>query len=267
MKAFLLILLAVLTPHALAQVTLQPNMTWHVQLQGELPKIDRQLFDIDLFDTPNATITDLKSQGRVVICYFSAGSYEDWRPDAKQFPQAVLGSDLSGWPGERWLDISSAQLRPVMTARLDLAKQKGCDGVDPDNVDGYSNKTGFPLTAAQQIDYNRWLAEQAHARGLVIGLKNSVELVDDLVTNFDFAINESCFDWNECALLKPFPQQGRPVFAIDYGGYNQQRCDQAKELGLNLQFYDKALKGVGKPCTGGGSGSGTTGSGSSADDE
>jgi len=31
---------------------------------------------------------------------------------------------------------------------LDLAAQRGCDGVEPDNVDGYSNDNGFGLTAA-----------------------------------------------------------------------------------------------------------------------
>lgn len=42
-----------------------------------------------------------------------------------------------------------------MQARLDLAVQKGCDGVEPDNVDGYQNNSGFPLTAQDQLAYNR----------------------------------------------------------------------------------------------------------------
>lgn len=260
MKAFKLSLLSLFAPCALAQVSLQPDITWHVQLQGTPQNVDRQLYDIDLFDTPQATIADFKSKGHVVICYFSAGTYEDWRPDAQKIPEGVRGNNLADWPGERWLNVASDQLKPVMTARLDLAKQKGCDGVDPDNVDGYSNQTGFPLTKDQQVAYNRWLAGQAHSRGLLIGLKNALELVSDLSTEYDFAVNESCFDWNECEMLQPFASQGRPVFAIDYGGFDQKRCDRAQELGISLQFYDKSLSGAGKPCSGGASGTtGTTG--------
>ncbi|MGT2495094.1 endo alpha-1,4 polygalactosaminidase [Cupriavidus basilensis] len=33
-----------------------------------------QVFDIDLVDTPQATINALKAQGKRVVCYFSAGS-------------------------------------------------------------------------------------------------------------------------------------------------------------------------------------------------
>lgn len=265
MKAFKLSLLSLslFAPCVLAQISLQPDITWHVQLQGTPQNVDRQLYDIDLFDTPQATIADFKSKGHVVICYFSAGTYEDWRPDAQKIPESVRGNNLADWPGERWLNIASDQLKPAMAARFDLAKQKGCDGIDADNVDGYSNQTGFPLTKDQQVAYNRWLAEQAHSRGLLIGLKNALELVNDLSTDFDFAVNESCFDWNECEMLQPFTSQGRPVFAIDYGGFDQKRCDRAQALGISLQFYDKSLSSVGKPCSGGGaSGStGTSGSG------
>ena len=78
--------------------------------------------------------------GKKVICYFSAGSYEDWRPDASEFKKEDLGRDLDGWPGEKWLDLDSENVRRVMKGRVELAKEKGCDGVDPDNVDGYVSK-------------------------------------------------------------------------------------------------------------------------------
>lgn len=72
-----------------------------------------------------------------MLCYFSAGSYENWRPDAAQFTQSDLGLDLDGWAGEKWLNTNSENVRRIMKDRIDLAKEKGCDGVDPDNVDGY----------------------------------------------------------------------------------------------------------------------------------
>lgn len=98
---------------------------------------DVSIFDIDLFDTPADTIKRLHDLGKKVICYFSAGSYEDWRPDAKEFQPGDLGKGLDGWPGEKWLNLTSEHVRRIMKERVDMAKEKGCDGVDPDNVDGY----------------------------------------------------------------------------------------------------------------------------------
>ncbi|MHA7682036.1 endo alpha-1,4 polygalactosaminidase [Cupriavidus sp. PET2-C1] len=191
--------------------------TWQLQLTGTVnTSYPAQVFDIDLVDTPQATIHALKAQGKRVVCYFSAGSSENWRPDFKQFAAADMGNALSGWAGERWLDTRSANVRQIMQARMDLAKSKGCDGVDADNVDGYTNQPGFALTAATQLDYNRFLAAQAHARGLAVGLKNDVDQVSQLATDFDFAVNEQCFQYNECASYKPFTAQGKAVFNVEY---------------------------------------------------
>jgi len=191
--------------------------TWQLQLQGTLDTAyNVAVYDIDLFDTPQPTITALKAQGRRVVCYFSAGSSENWRPDFAQFQVQDMGNALSGWAGERWLDTRSSNVRSIMTARMDLAVSKGCDGVDPDNVDGYTNNPGFPLTAATQLDYNRFLAAEAHARGLAVGLKNDVDQLPDLATSFDFAVNEQCFQYNECDGYSAFTTQGKPVFNVEY---------------------------------------------------
>ncbi len=60
-----------------------------------------------------------------------------------------------------------------MLRRLDLAVTKGCDGVEPDNMDGYANDSGFPLTAEDQLTFNRFIANEAHRRGLAVGLKTT----------------------------------------------------------------------------------------------
>src|SRR6185503_12555875 len=104
-----------------------------------------------------------------------------------------------------------------MRARMDVAVTRGCDAVDPDNVDGFANPSGFPLTAEDQLDYNRFLAAEAHARGLAVGLKNDVGQVDDLVADFDFQVNEECFDYDECDTLVPFVDAGKAVFQLQYG--------------------------------------------------
>jgi hypothetical protein len=48
--------------------------------------------------------------GRRVICYLDVGSWENYRPDASQFPISVRGRRYEGFPNERWLDIRD-QLR------------------------------------------------------------------------------------------------------------------------------------------------------------
>jgi len=193
------------------------DINGQVQLQGTPnTSYDVELYVLDLFDTDSAVIDALHADGRKMICYFSAGTFENWRDDANRFTAADKGRRLGNWPGERWLDIRSQNVRDIMADRLDLAAQRGCDGVDPDNVDGYSNRSGLPLTYQDQIDYNTWLADQAHQRGLAISLKNDLGQIDDLVAHFDFAVNESCHEWDECELLTPFIQAGKPVIHINY---------------------------------------------------
>ncbi|SEM71101.1 hypothetical protein SAMN05444354_121105 [Stigmatella aurantiaca] len=213
-----------------------PGTRWQIQLDGTLnTSFNVAVYDVDLFDTPASTLSALKAQGRKVICYFSAGSYENWRSDAGSFPAAALGNTLDGWPGERWLDIRNTKVRDIMRTRIELARQKGCDAVDPDNVDGYANSTGFKLTSADQLSFNRFLAAEAHARGLAVGLKNDVGQVAQLVNDFDFQVNEECFQYDECEELLPFINAGKPVFNIEYGGNSlaQQICPRANALNFD----------------------------------
>ncbi len=213
----------------------EPGTSWQWQLTGVIDtQYDVQMVDIDLFETPVDTIDALKAAGRIVICYFSAGSHEDWRPDADTFPEDVIGRSLDDWPGERWLDIRQLDvLQPIMAARLDMAVEKGCDGVEPDNVDAYSNRSGFRLTAQDQLAYNRWLAGAAHARGLSIGLKNDLDQIEELVGDFDWALNEQCFEYNECELLLPFIDAGKAVFGVEYEGDPADFCPQANAFGFS----------------------------------
>jgi hypothetical protein len=195
----------------------QAGASWQWQLTGTInQEYSVDIYDIDLFDTSSELISELHMSGHHVICYFSAGSYEPWRPDADQFEPADLGYPMDGWPDERWLDIRSNKVTQLMQSRLELASSKGCDGVEPDNVDGYANDSGFNLTAADQLTFNRFLATQAHRLGLAIGLKNDLEQVNDLVSYFDFAVNEQCTEFNECELLLPFIEANKPVLSAEY---------------------------------------------------
>ncbi len=170
--------------------------SWQWQLQGDInTSYDVDMYDIDLFDNNTTVIKSLQDDGKKVICYFSGGSYEEWRDDAADFPEEVLGNELDGWAGERWLDIRSDVVKNIMLARLDVAVFKGCDGVEPDNMDGYTNTPGFDLTAQNQLNYNIFMANAAHERGLSIGLKN---------------------DLNQIVELEPYFDANKPVFNAEY---------------------------------------------------
>lgn len=194
-----------------------PGTSWQWQLSGTIDtSLPVTMYDIDLFDAPKATIDELHAKGRVVVCYFSAGSRESWRADAGQFLAPDHGNPLDGWPGETWLDVRSANVRAIMRKRLDLAVQKGCDGVEPDNVDAYQNDSGFPLTASHQKDYLKFLSVEAHQRGLSVGLKNTLGLIGAVVSDFDWALNEECLSFGECSEVAPFIQAGKAVFHVEY---------------------------------------------------
>jgi hypothetical protein len=202
-------------------VTFDTAATWQWQLvvdDGATldTSYDVDAYDIDLYNTSEADIAALQAAGRTVICYFSAGSMEDWRADATQFDPATVGSGLEGWPGEFWLDVRADSVRQILAARLDVAVTKGCDGVEPDNVDAYANDSGFPLTYEDQVAFNRWLANEAHTRGLAVGLKNSGEQVPNLVDYYDFELNEECHLYEECDALTPFTAAGKPIWNAEY---------------------------------------------------
>src|SRR4051812_22267963 len=72
------------------------HLSWQWQI-GAPPApaeiLDVDMYDVDLFDTPKATIDALKKQGTKVTCYFSAGTYEGWRTDWRIFFPFITGTD------------------------------------------------------------------------------------------------------------------------------------------------------------------------------
>lgn len=181
-------------------------------------------------------IREIQASGKKIVCYFSGGSYEEWREDAGLFNEEVLGETLDGWPDERWLDIRSGNVREIMSARLNLAQQKGCDGVEPDNMDGYINDSGFDLSYADQLAFNQFVAVEAHDRGLAVGLKNDLDQIPELVNYFDFAVNEQCHEYDECGALMAFIEADKPVFNAEYQNkyvnnknQRQKLCEDARD--------------------------------------
>ncbi len=232
-----------------------PGTSWQWQLSGVIDtSIDVAMYDVDLFDAPDGKFEALLADGRTLICYFSAGSLEDWRDDADQFPAEAIGSGLSGWDGESWIDIMDPTVRGIMEARLDLAVQRGCHGVEPDNVDGHANRNGLGLNATEQLDYNRFLADAAHERGLSVGLKNDLDQVEDLEPWFDWALNEECASYGECDRLEVFTDAGKAVFHTEYvddwsdaQGLADEVCGTVGELSTLIKTWDLGSEWLGCP--------------------
>jgi hypothetical protein len=197
----------------------RPGLTFSIALSVAPTTVTTpaQVVDLDLFDISPLTVAKLKRQGKRAICYLSAGSWENWRPDARRFPANVLGKNYDGWAGERWLDIRNiTALAPIMRARLDLCKAKRFDAVDPDNVDGYQADTGFPIARVHAIKYVKFLALEAHRRGLALGLKNAGEISRYVLPDVDFQVTEDCFEQGWCGRSRNFIAARKPVFAIEY---------------------------------------------------
>jgi len=230
-----------------------PGTSWQWQLSSQVATpLDVDAYDVDGFDTSAQTVEKLHANGSKAICYISVGSWENWRPDRNKFPKRVLGNNYYGWPGEKWLDIRRlGVLAPIMGARMDMCKQKGFDAIEPDNMDGYTNRTGFKLTAADQLRYNRWLAQAAHERGLAIAMKNDEDQVNALVSDYDFAITEDCFDQGWCNRMSSFVQQGKAVLAAEYtdtGARLEKFCPRARNLNFDAILKKRNLGAWRRAC-------------------
>lgn len=225
------------------------STSWNWQLQGTLDTtIQADVYDVDLEYTEPNMIDALQQRGTKVVCYFSAGSWENFREDAKFIAEEQLGDELDGWPEERWWNIQSLEVQELIRKRLDLAQEKGCDGVEPDNVDAYQNDNGLGLDSLDQLSFNRWLANEAHLRGLAVGLKNDLGHIPELVDYFDFAVNEQCYEYEECDAYQPFITKQKPVFNAEYRQVwvtneeardalcNSARLDQLQTLILPLEL-------------------------------
>ncbi|PRW51171.1 endo alpha-1,4 polygalactosaminidase [Chlorella sorokiniana] len=246
-------------------------LRWQYQLSADtaadikyIPGVQVYAIDIDL---AKDAIAALKKKDRKirVVCYFSAGSWEDYRVDDDQAKRGIkptdwgasLGKAMDGWPGERWVDVRKAAVRTIMAKRIKYCADIKCDGIDPDNINGHENPTGFNLKKADLVDYNKFLAGKAHARGLAIGLKNGLDMIPQLASLYDFAINEECFTYSECSAYSGY-FANKPVVVIEYcngvdlGATTQKPacfCPRLAAGGLNGLFKRSDLKAAGISCT------------------
>jgi hypothetical protein len=221
-----------------------PAPTFYWQLQGKLDTaVPAAVYDVDGFETSAAEVAALHAQGKHVVCYIDVGTAESFRPDYAQFPKYVLGKS-NGWPGEKWLDIRRLPvLEPIMTSRFQMCREKGFDAIEPDNIEAFSNRSGFPLTAADQLTYNKWVAQETHALGLAVLQKNDGEQTPQQQPYFDGALTEQCHQYDECAAFEPYLAAGKPVINAEYRLKDARFCAADDALGIVGARFNLALNG------------------------
>jgi endo-alpha-1,4-polygalactosaminidase (GH114 family) len=222
------------------------------------------VLDIDGEFNTSATVATLHGRGQRVICYIDAGVYEDYRGDAWRFPAEVIGKPDGNWDGSWWLDIRRLDvLLPIMEARIAMCQAKGFDAVEPDEIDGWENNTGFPLTYQHQLVYNRAIADLIHSYGMAAIQKGDIIQTGDLVDWFDAALVEECARYRECTNpwnpdtgqeqigSQAYTAQGKPVWLAEYRNTDYTRmCRYARDNGWWAAQYKLGLPlgGGRKPC-------------------
>ncbi|KAK8113250.1 extracellular protein [Apiospora sp. TS-2023a] len=241
----------------------RPGVKWQIEIQDPIMvppspdsviPADAKVWDIDLLKSieynviPRLRAANQAANGEIfVICYFNAGGYNESEPDTvKLNPEDKLGK-IPGWD-EHYLDIMNSNVINLMKQRIDNGIAAGCNGFDPDNIDGYENPesvmrkvANHTLNASDYYDYVKELASYAHARNTLLGQKNARDLLDlgdgrGLLKDgiVDFAVTEECAvadpdDPEEapawCNDMQPFIDCSKPVFQIEYPSeWNQQTC-------------------------------------------
>jgi hypothetical protein len=238
--------LAVALLPAVAGAWWQPpaKLTFYWQLQGALKtSVPASVYDVDGFETSAAEVTALHAADRHVVCYIDVGTAEDFRPDYSEFPKSVLGRS-NGWPGERWLDIRQLSIiEPIMTARFQMCREKGFDAVEPDNMEGAFNKTGFPITPAQQLTYDLWVADEVHSLGMAVLQKNDAEQSAEQEPYFDGVLTEQCNEYSECSDFEPYLLAGKPVINAEYKLKTARFCAADEAAGIIGARFNLALNG------------------------
>ena len=195
--------------------------------------------DVDAFTTSAETVATLHAAGKKVIAYISVGTLEDDRPDKSMLPKEVIGKIYDEWPHEKWLDIRQIdKLKPWLEGRIAMIKNKHFDGVEPDNMDGYDNETGFAIKIADTKKYADYLITLAHANGLSIGQKNVEDLTAEYAAKFDWALTEDAFQQGWAESMVEYITLKKPVFAVEYTDVTSQNkfeniyCPKAHTMGF-----------------------------------
>lgn len=253
------------------------------------------LYDVDLFSVTKKQITALQAKNKIVICYFAAGSVQfsgnvdkkcsrnsrarlgfaraEMKPQLSRLPDDAFLGRIEGWKDNCWLDVRSPGALAAVKATIKQADAKGCDGVefdnmdmglDPENLKESRLKGAAAEIRRAQLAFNREIADYAHSKCLLAGLKNGHQAVREQCRHFDFGVVEGIVhegtgpnardrspgyprtsaealgDWKACA------RSGKPVFAAEYADRGG-KCKSAEGLSVSL-FPDSRFVSGGRNC-------------------
>lgn len=233
----------------------QWQLTWPVDTSKAV-----QVYDID-YDGAGmgapaqvaGVVRRLHAQGRKVICYLETGGWEADRPDAGAYPASILGNAVAGWQGERYVDVrqwgtvtgpTGLTLQQILEARLRQCRDEGFDAVETDIDDSYASATGFPLTLADEITFDTRVADAVHALGMAWFLKNGIDgdrFITDMAPLADGAVDEQCWQYDECPALEPFVTAGKPVLEAEYTGRAATVCPKARAFPMATMRKPRSL--------------------------
>ncbi|MDO9497062.1 MAG: endo alpha-1,4 polygalactosaminidase [Nocardioides sp.] len=184
--------------------------------------------------------------GRYNVCYVNGFQTQ---PDEKRFWRARWWLVLKhggkvvvdeAW-GEWLLDLRTARKRRAI-ARVMGRWTRGCadDGfaaVEYDNLDSFTRSDGL-LKRKHALAFARLLVRRAHSAGLAVGQKNLAEY-DGTQLGFDFAVSESCAQWDECDSY--VASYGDQVLLVEYRKADfEEACEQYGDR-LPVVLRDQAL--------------------------
>lgn len=172
---------------------------------------------LDLNDALPDEISQIRGRGAAAVCYFDGGTMAEDADDFGSVPPLAVGRQVEQQPNQRWLDIRDIDaIAPMIQGRLDLCRDKGFDGALVGNLENYLFRTGFPIGERQQQAFNRFIADEAHQRGLSIGLWNSRSQIAPLSMDYDFVVLSGCFEDGWCNESQPFLDQTKPAFLVEF---------------------------------------------------
>ena len=231
---------------ASARIAMAAPLTWDWQLSQPFD-LSRSVawLDIDPDNQSPAELAAIQAQGIKTICYVSVGTIEDYRDDIADFPAEVVGNVYGDWPDEKFLDVRRLDIvLPLMTARFKRCADLGFEAVEPDNIDVYTNDSGFAISEKDAVAYILALAEVAHGLGMHIGQKNAPELTAKLVGALDLVITEDCHMDGWCAEVIGYADAGKPVFAAEYSDTDvdfAEACAWGATRGFSFILKDRDL--------------------------
>ncbi|MBE9586403.1 endo alpha-1,4 polygalactosaminidase [Mucilaginibacter sp. JRF] len=230
------------------QPTAGVSFDWELDDISSSNTFSGNVVDVDAFTTSAETVAALHAQGKKVIAYLSVGTFEDDRPDGSLLPKEVVGKKYDDWPHEKWLDIRQIEkLKPWLNSRFNMILKKGFDAIEPDNLDSYSNTTGFNISIEDTKRYIDFLITLAHSNGLGIGQKNVPDITAQYASKFDWALTEDAFKQGWQNDLKLYIDLKKPVFSTEYNDetsektFDSQYCPAAAGLGYTIILKKRDL--------------------------